>query len=587
MTVDLYINTAGDEVCVLIVVPVAQIKSMGMLPLIDVGSGLGGYCRTPNDACIPDGFFLNLVAQPQLQSDIQGVLGDVLNLVQEAFQPPEAVLSLGFFLDKTTGEPTAALLQAYISGPSFLGLKLADEISIEFQYISNEELERRRESITTRDPSNTADICPRYRDCETWKRYKLVNRDGSERVDPDTNDLVYPDRFICASVLENRDEIDGVGNFNRKLYAKVPADDIDNQTTLNPSPREWHVQDFFQGYDVFVVNFQFSKVIIPNVAMGEIDFTLIIFGNIQPAVNPEEDFGSDEYREAACLAQAENDRLFVYIEVEASISIASIINFDGRLTIANVPVTDIPEIDQFDDPNKWILDAFANLSILGVEMSISARAEWIYLDGERQRRRLQDEDPCADVNRRLQEESNYWHRALQESVALDQAPITYSVSINCQGLECLEQIGQAVLQALGAIVDLLKVALDRLVDAARQVFEFLEGLLADALSYLEDVADFIQDGFDNAWETVGNSWDNAVAVFNDRVLSDGFQFEDLVEIGKVRELDSFGLTGCCKNVSNLLYRASQEILLGIWNSAVAIGEAILGVFGSKSFCATM
>ena len=137
LTADLYINTSPDEICVLVVVPVALLK-VAMLPVIDVGSAIGGYCRLPNDRCVPDGFFLNVAVSPSLQNDIQGVLGDILSSVTEVLEPPSRGGSLGLFLDKTTAKPMAGLLQAWIEAPKFLGLSLGQSVSFEFQYISNE-----------------------------------------------------------------------------------------------------------------------------------------------------------------------------------------------------------------------------------------------------------------------------------------------------------------------------------------------------------------------------------------------------------------------------------------------------------------
>jgi hypothetical protein len=60
---------------------------------------------------------------------------------------------------------------------------------------------------------------------------------------------------ICASILESKDPLDGVGIFERQLLVKVPKGVAETQR-FRLSPGEWHVQDFFRDFDMFIVAFQ-------------------------------------------------------------------------------------------------------------------------------------------------------------------------------------------------------------------------------------------------------------------------------------------------------------------------------------------
>ena len=140
MTTELYIKASPDELCILIVVPVAKIQAFGFVPAIDVGSAIGGYCRLPNDRCVPDGFFLNMNLAPQIPNLPAGILADILGFDSDSSSTSAEARgsSLGFFLDKKTGTPTGGLIRAFIQGPKFLGLSLAPSLSLEFQYIAGE-----------------------------------------------------------------------------------------------------------------------------------------------------------------------------------------------------------------------------------------------------------------------------------------------------------------------------------------------------------------------------------------------------------------------------------------------------------------
>eukprot|EP00977_Amphora_coffeiformis_P030334 scaffold46387_cov252-Amphora_coffeaeformis.AAC.3 len=536
--------------------PVAQISGFGFLPAIDIGAGIGGYCRLPDDQCSPDGFFVNMYAAPKLASLPSGILGSILGGSISDLPFPTFGGSLGFFLDKETGAPTGGLIRIFMESPKIFGLSLGSSLSAEFQYISSEgklsllkqtiaaiptnsfystflilmlEFERRRASITTINPNDSASACSRYRDCQKWKRYKLVNAKGEEVLNEDGS-VRYPNRYICASVLEDESEITGVGSFNRKLLAKIPVSENELRFEKNPSPSEWHLQDFFQGFDMFVVHMEIEiPLVIPFISMASVELTLVLFGNIQPAVDPNADFPDEAYRLAVCELAAENDRLFVYVEVEASINVASIITFDGRLTVGNVPVTPASELDLPANANKWILSAFAELFLIGMKMTVTADAEWIYIDEDNARRRLQ-EDVCADVTRRrTQEDPDHWHRSLQESVPITNAPISYSISLNCGDfLDCVGAIAEFVVGLLEDALTLLLVGIGKLIDFAEQAFVALVDFLGGALDYLG--LGFIADAFEEVWEDVGEAWNSAVNTI-DSAISDGFQFRDLVEIG--------------------------------------------------------
>ena len=389
------------------------------------------------------------------------------------------------------------------------------------------ELERRRASITTKTPEDDSTVCPAYGNCENWKPYKLTNSQGEEVLDGN-GDVSYSGYFICASVLENTSETDGVGKFNRKLLAKVPLQQREElRNVKNPSPDEWHIQDFFQGYDIFVVNFALADMGIPFIKLEFLEFTLILFGNIQPAVDPDGDFPNEAYRLAVCEAALENDRLYVYMEIEAALTVADLITFDGRLTIANVPVTAASELELPANANKWILSAYANLFVLGMSVIVTADAEWVYVDEENTNRRLQ-EDVCADVNRRRMQESEDWRRSLQESVPISDAPISYSVTLSCDSvLDCLEDIGNYIVGKLKDFLNLLLRGLEKLGEIAVEAFNTFVGFLDDALNYLGLK---FTEAAEEIWEAAGEAWDNAVQAFDDAV-SDGFQFKDLVTVG--------------------------------------------------------
>lgn len=118
--------------------PVAQISGFGLLPGIDVGAGLGGYCRLPDDQCSPDGFFVNLYAAPKLAVFPSGILGTLFGFTVSGLPFPNFGASLGFFLDKQTGAPTGGLIKVFMESPKIFGLSLGPSLSVEFQYISSE-----------------------------------------------------------------------------------------------------------------------------------------------------------------------------------------------------------------------------------------------------------------------------------------------------------------------------------------------------------------------------------------------------------------------------------------------------------------
>lgn len=115
------------------------ISGFGFIPAIDVGSAIGGYCRLPQDRCSPDGFFVNVLATPKLASAPAGILGSIFNGETAGDIDFGSVGgSLGFFLDKATGQPVGGLIRVFFEGPTILGLSLGKSLSLEFQYISSE-----------------------------------------------------------------------------------------------------------------------------------------------------------------------------------------------------------------------------------------------------------------------------------------------------------------------------------------------------------------------------------------------------------------------------------------------------------------
>jgi hypothetical protein len=219
MLFELYIKADDEQPCVLAVIPKIEAK-FGLFPVMNLGSGMGGYCRVKGDRCVPDGAFVNILLTPKIPG-ISGILEDILSLGDgDSNSLGAAGAAFGYFLDKETGEPTGALLKAYMESPKFLGLSLGGGFDCEFQYITNEELERRRWTIT-KDGKDGEARCPAYKDCESWKPYKLVDFNDIEQRDG--NDAIrYKDQYICATKLEDQSSATGVGPFNRQLFARVP-----------------------------------------------------------------------------------------------------------------------------------------------------------------------------------------------------------------------------------------------------------------------------------------------------------------------------------------------------------------------------
>lgn len=528
MMVELYVNASEDETCVLLVAPLVVLK-FSIIPVVNLGSAIGGYCRLPQDRCTPDGFFLNLKAQPNI-ANMNGIAEDVLSFGNSETDFGSAGASMGFYLDKATGTPSGGLIKVFKEAPKFMGLTLGPGFEVEFQYISNEEIERRRWTITADIPDGSTQPmprCPRYERCETWKSYKLVDASGNERLDDDGN-ILYPGQYICASVLEDNDAIEGVGLFNRQLLAKVPKNDPAARD-FSPSPGEWHVQDFFRGYDMFVVAFRLEGAFsIGPAKLEDFKFIIVIFGDIQPAIDPNQEFPDEASRAIACEAAAKNDDLFVYIELEAKLSILMLVQFRGKLTIANVPVAQESGDLSAENANKWTLDALAKLTILGMETKVTALGEWYYTDKDA-RRRLQDvADPCVTENRRRLE-SERWQRALSESTELKDVDLDTSVEVNCDSFaDCMEDVGRFIGQKLTELYNEVAEVVGKVLEVAEVVFTELGSLLADGLAYLG--LGFIADAFGDFFEDVEETFDNAVTRF-DEIGSDGFQFEDLAAVG--------------------------------------------------------
>jgi hypothetical protein len=530
MLAELYIKTSSDAGCVLLVAPVIKLK-ISIIPVINIGSAIGGYCRLPGDRCTPDGFFLNAKIQPSF-GNLNGIAADVLSFAtKEEADFGSAGMSVGFYIDKVTGVPTGGLLKTFIEAPKFMGVSLSSGQGIEFQYISNEEIERRRWTITT-DIRNADGIpqarCPRYKSCKIWKPYKLVDASGAEVLDKNTGAILYPNQLICASVLEDNDPIEGVGDFNRHLLARVPEGDT-AKTQFRPSPSEWHLQDFFQGYDMFVVSMRIEGLRLSVISLDELVLTLVIFGDIQPAVNPDEVYPDEASRSLACDLAAKNDGLYVYMNIEASISILMIVRFNGRLTLANVPVTQSSGVPfTADNPNKWTVDAFAEIRFLGMKASVTASGEWFYANDDTRRRLTELSGPCPDARRRRLE-SEHYRRALAESVELADAPVDYDVALSCDSvLDCLEDIGAFVVQALADIYNELVKGVEKLLEVAEIAFTELAKFLGNTLDYLG--LGYIADAFEDLWEDIGNTFNKAVQKF-DAIASDGFQFSDLAAVG--------------------------------------------------------
>jgi hypothetical protein len=532
MLAELYIKTSSDAGCTLLVAPTIKLK-FTIIPVINIGSAIGGYCRLPGDRCTPDGFFLNVKAQPTF-GNLNGIAADVLSFVtKEEADFGSAGASVGFYIDKVTGVPTGGLLKAFIEAPKFMGVSLASGQGIEFQYISNDEIERRRWSITTdiRDSKGVPQArCPRYEQCKVWKPYKLVDASGNEVLDENTGEILYPNQLICASVLEDNDPIDGVGDFNRHLLARVPnGDKAKNQ--FRPSPSEWVLQDYFQGNDMFVVSMRIEGLRVSIISLDELVLTLVIFGDIQPAVNPDEVYPDEASRTLACDLAAENDGLYVYMNMEASISILMIVRFNGRLTLANVPVTQSSGVPfTVDNPNKWTIDAFAEIRILGMSVSVTVSGEWFYTNDDTRRRLTELSGPCPDARRRRLE-SEHYRRALAESVELTDAPVDYEVVMSCDSfLDCIEDIGAFVVQVLTDIFSALVKGVAKLLQFAEIAFTQLFKFLGDTLDYLG--LGFLEDAFEDLWEDLGETFNEAVQKF-DEIASDGFQFSDLAAIGLI------------------------------------------------------
>jgi hypothetical protein len=530
MIAELYINTSSDAGCVLLVAPVINLK-FSIIPAINIGSAIGGYCRLPGERCTPDGFFLNAKSQPTV-GNMNGIAADVLSYATtEEADFGSAGMSVGFYIDKVTGVPTGGLLKTFIEAPKFMGVSLSSGQGIEYQYISNEEIERRRWTITTdiRDSMGIPQArCPRYERCTDWKPYKLVDASGKEVLDKNTGEKLYPNQLICASVLEDNDPIDGVGDFNRHLLARVPKGDK-AKTQFRPSPDEWHLQDFFQGYDMFVVSMRIEGLRLSVIRLDELVLTLVIFGDIQPAVNPDEVYPDEASRTLACDLAAKNDGLYVYMNIEASISILMIVRFNGSLTLANVPVTQSSGVPfTIDNPNKWTIDAFAEIRFLGMSASVTASGEWLYTNDDTRRRLTELSGPCPDARRRRLE-SEHYRRALAESVELTDAPVDYDVALSCDSLlDCLEDIGAFVVQELTDIYNALVKGVAKLLEFAEIAFTELAKFLGDTLDYLG--LGFIADAFEDLWEDVGETFNDAVQKF-DKIASDGFQFSDLAAVG--------------------------------------------------------
>lgn len=416
----------------------------------------------------------------------------------------------------------ALLLQAFVESPKFLGIPLGG-FHIELQYITNEELERRRWTITTTEMENGffKARCPAYDTCKSWKPYKLVDRDGNEELD-DNGNVKYPGHFICAEKLEDKSPDTGVGPFNRQLLARVPSDSKERDEK-NPQPTEWHVQDFFQGYDMFIMNFGLEGLGFGIFRLNRLSFTLILFGDIQPAINPDEEFPDEESRIFACEQEAANDGLFVYMEIEASVTVLFIVSFDGRLTLGNVPVTPGSGValpDSNEDANKWFLDARAEVFIIGMTAVVTARGEWFYVGDNR--RRLQEEvGPCAETRRRKLQSENF-QRALDESVGLDDVPFEYNIEMSCDSfLDCLEDIGTFVLEKLTETFNAIVLGIEKLVDFAGEVFGELASIIGEGLDWLG--LDFVADAFEDLWADIGETFDKAISRIED-AAADGFQF---------------------------------------------------------------
>jgi hypothetical protein len=277
---------------------------------------------------------------------------------------------------------------------------------------------------------------------------------------------------------------------------------------------------------MFVVSLQVSDLKFGFFSLDKLSFSMVVFGDIQPAVDPDEVFDDPAFKLNSCEQAALNDELYVYMEVEAAITILFIVKFEGRLLIANVPVTagsGIPSTNT--NPNKWILEASAEISVLGMRARVDTSGEWYYVSDTR-RRRLQDgTDVCADVQGRKLKSNEHLQRALQDSKSLDAAPLAYGVTMLCDGLECLADMAEFVIAGLTAAWEEIEKAYTVVAEFAEKAFEALVEVVDQYLQYLEVLwDDFVGD--------VAEIWNAGVEKFN-ALFEDEFDFADLAAFGEI------------------------------------------------------
>jgi hypothetical protein len=76
-----------------------------------------------------------------------------------------------------------------------------------------------------------------------------VDANGNEHVDAE------------GKILSPNEYNFGIGIFNRQLLVKVPKGDAETQS-FRPYPGEWHAQDYFRGFDMFIVDYWSTQLLI-------------------------------------------------------------------------------------------------------------------------------------------------------------------------------------------------------------------------------------------------------------------------------------------------------------------------------------
>jgi hypothetical protein len=496
MDTELYIKADATEGCVLLSVTQAILK-ISVVPAFDMGFALGGYCRKPDDLCVPDGFFINVAISPKIKF-LQGPLDKLLSYAESetSADNPTAInfeetslgsagFSLGFFLDKGTGNPNGALVRILIQGPKIFGIPLFPSLHVEFQYLTRAELERRRYTITREKGEESGAHCPAtFTDakCPTWKDY--LKSDG-EPYDPPLE--------ICATMLEDKDPLTGVGPFNRVLLAEPPG----GTTALkalgrDPKPDQWQQNDRFTGSDIVVLYFGAGQMIFGfwplSVTLDSISLTIVLFG----------DFGSDpEYPEGIALtaeqqqelddAAATNDALGFYIEFSVDITVSVIAEMGATVTVGNYADRSAPSpADTFD------LYAAVEFDLLGFHTDAAVTAEWTQASSGRRLSRLADRDEVEQFSRSLASSAS----------TLDDVSLDYSSVVTCTFCEA---IGEWVMGAISDIGDALIEAGEALIAVGEAIYGELKKVAEKALALVDGIADAFDDlstNFTNALKVV-------------------------------------------------------------------------------------